>query len=121
MKIRKGFVSNSSSSCFICNCYDNGKDYTVEEAVSILQEMINFHNKIFLEEGEFEKDFDDVFGDIYIGEEGFKGCLLGWEDYYKVSDTVGKLVVSSASDNSIPWHMQELIEEKFQAKRLHLG
>ena len=120
MKIRNGFVSNSSSSCFICNYYGDSKDYTVEKATAILQEMVDFHN-ITMKEGDFKQDFNDMFGDIYIGEKGFKGCLQGWEDYYNIDDTDGKLIISSACDNSIPCYMQELIEEKFNAKRLHLG
>jgi hypothetical protein len=120
MKIRNGFVSNSSSSCFICNDDGTGKDYTVEEAMGILQEMVDFHNKT-LKDDECDESFDEIFGDIYIGEKGFKGCLLGWEDYYNIDDTYGKLIISSCSDNTIPWYMQELIEEKFNARRLHLG
>ena len=120
MKIRNGFVSNSSSSCFICNYDGKGKDYTVEEAITILEVMLDFHNKM-LNENAYDDHFDDMFGEIYVGEEGDSGVLRGWEEYHDVKQTHGRLIISSSSDNSIPWYMQDIIAEKFNATRLHLG
>ena len=46
MKIRTGFVSNSSSEAFICGRYTD-IDITIEEVTKILKKMLVFHNDIF--------------------------------------------------------------------------
>lgn len=36
-------------------------------------------------------------------------------------DLVGKLIINSADDNTIPYSLFELIEETFNGRRIHLG
>lgn len=36
-------------------------------------------------------------------------------------DLVGKLIINSAEDNTIPYSLFELIEETFNGRRIHLG
>jgi len=117
MKIRNGFVSNSSSSCFVCNCYGNGKDYTVEEAKEILQKMLDFTNEMF----GYEDTFDKVFAEPQIGDMADVGFLTNWDDRWTKENVFGKLLILSASDNTIPYELYGLIESKFDAWREHLG
>ena len=124
MKIRNGFVSNSSSSCFVCNPMGgiedyarDYKNYTVEEAKEILQEMLNFYNNMFEE----ELQFDDVFGEIKIADEKDVEFLSDWDASWTRERVYGKLLICSACDNTIPYELFELIGTKFHAWREHLG
>jgi len=58
MKIRNGFVSNSSSSCFICDV-----DMTPKEAKELLKIILDCYNTMMEEEEKYE----DVFGTVCIG------------------------------------------------------
>jgi hypothetical protein len=119
MKIRNGFVSNSSSSCFVCQtgyCCDN-KNYTIEETEGILQKILDFYNEIFGE----DENFSEVFGEIKIADEKDMDSLeyytRGWD-----GDTIkGKILIYSCEDNSIPYEVFDIIENKFNAQRIHLG
>lgn len=115
MKLRTGFVANSSSEAFICNTkLDIG---TIKRK---LEELLS----VYTNSGEYEKhdekpEYDDVFGEIYIGGKSdnenfsyFHGGTL---------DIDGKIIIPSASDNSIPYNMFSMIEHMFNAERVHLG
>jgi hypothetical protein len=178
MKIRKGFVSNSSSSCFIINAnYRTGglkKDFSSEEIVESLKIMLDCYKKLF----DFDLTYDEVFDDPKIIDKDFlenvlihylrhddgmevtdkktiatlnakkKKCKVRWKNSWQltdknkfyiadymaderknpehwwvidVKDIMGKTAIMSASDNSIPGELFELIELKFQANRIHMG
>jgi hypothetical protein len=114
MKIRTGFISNSSTSCFICAVYGEHK-YKRKETVAILQKMLDFYNDLEGENISFEKAFkfpkkatkDDI------------ELLSNWE--IEESRVKGKTLIYSRNDNSIPWMLFGLIEDKFNAERIHLG
>jgi hypothetical protein len=114
MKIRKCFVSNSSTSCFICGIYSDCK-YSIEEIVEILKKMLNFYNDM----EESSLSFDDVFETPRIAEKEDKKTL----GYYNVSEdrVDNKILILGADDNSVPWCLFEMIEHKFNAERIHLG
>lgn len=111
MKIREGFVSNSSSSSFVCST-----DMSVDEVREKLEKMVEFLNDFndgFL-------TFDDVFRDPFIADEEY--CSGEWADYYPtIKNSKGKMIIESAGDNSIPYEMFDLIEDRFNAVRCHLG
>ena len=74
MKIRTGFISNSSTSCFICGRW--GKlDHSIDEIVEILQKMIDFYNDL---EGTNDS-FDDIFEMPKMADEKDFDLLDGWD------------------------------------------
>ena len=113
MKIRTGFISNSSSSCFICGVYGEN-EYNIEEMIPILQEMLDFYNK--MEETQYH--FDDVFEVPRVATEEDIDHV---SDFMNVPSMHGKIIIMSTGDNSIPYELFEFIETKFNAKRIHLG
>ena len=104
-------ITNSSTELFIIPT-----DKTVEFVKEILQEAINLHNKT----NGTSYTFDEIFKKPYVGSS--KDALDGWEDYYKSSLSEG-IILSGASDNSIPYWMFDFIEYAFSYKteRFHLG
>ena len=122
MKIRQGFVSNSSSSSFICNFY-NADPYNVpfdkEEILrklKILYQCAKDLGCLYIENAKFE----DVFGYIEKATEfDIKELNEGWD--YDIKFHEHMFLINSASDNSIPCEFFELIENLFKAHRIHLG
>jgi len=112
MKIRMGFVSNSSSEAFICR-----SGHSVKETKTILQEILVFYNKMFGTNYTFYETFEEP---VVATKNNIDDLKENWsmtitpEDYTSV-------IIYSATDNSIPYSLFEIIEEKFEAKRLHLG
>jgi len=111
MKIRNGFVSNSSSCSFVCQT-----KYTLKETKKILQKMLNSYNDTFNENNKFE----DVFGKLYIGDTNTDIEFKKWgqNPHAKIKE---KIIIDSKSDNTIPWSIMKLIEEKFNADHYHWG
>ena len=113
MKFRTTFVSNSSSESFICDTKMKLED--VKKALIVL---LDFYNMFFTE----ELSFNEVFQDPII-------CDKEKEDFYKdffgentyIPECIGKVVIESYQDNSVPSELFDLIESKFEAFRLHLG
>jgi hypothetical protein len=101
----------------VCNCCGNGKDYTVEEAKEILQKMIDFSNDMFGNNDTLE----DVFDEPKIADLNDVDFLKDWDDRWTEENVMGKLLIFSASDNTIPYELFNLIESKFDAWREHLG
>jgi len=128
MKIRTGFVSNSSSSSFICR-----KKMTIEEATEKTKILLDAYNKLF----DKNLKYEEVFFPPYKGSKKYDEELKRWhyigptdknnkwsileENRTQVETTVGRIIIDSESDNSIPYELFELIEEAFDAIRLHLG
>ena len=114
MKIRLGYVSNSSSSCFILAKWGTC-EFSLKEITDILQKMLNFYNDL---EGE-NLPFDDVFQKPKKATEKDIDLLAGWR--VAASEVKGKTLIYSKDDNSIPGLLFGLIEEKFNGERIHLG
>jgi len=117
MKIRKGFVSNSSSSSFICQV-----DISTERALEILEKILSCFNDVF----GIDRGFHDVFKVPFIAEEGYlKDWIIEDPQYEYENNNIrsapGKLVIESAGDNSIPYCLFGLLEDRFDAIRIHLG
>lgn len=114
MKIHNGFISNSSSEAFICNTTK-----TLEQIKEELEQILELYNKIVCARYSFE----DVFEPLSVGNEGHKVCLEGYLSYYRIKMPVivGKVIINSAGDNTIPFALLDLIEEAYDATRVHLG
>ena len=115
MKIRLGFVSNSSSEAFICGTWGDCK-YSIEETIKILQKMLNFYNDL----EEKNLSFETVFETPRMGDKEDEKLLVnGWDvSEWKIKD---KMIIYSQDDNSIPFMLFEMISQKFNAERIHLG
>jgi hypothetical protein len=112
MKYRLGFVSNSSSEAFICRV-----DMCPGEIKENLLELLNFYNKFTGGHDSFE----DMFEEPRSATEEDISML---SSYYSGADeeVKGKMMIFSASDNTIPYSMFEFIEQKFDViHRIHLG
>ncbi len=114
MKVRTGFISNSSTACFICGAWGTNK-YNISEATDILQKILNFYND--LEEQDLY--FEGVFRTPAIATEKDIDHLSDYD--VSRSKVEGKMLIMGAEDNSIPYMLFELINEKFSAERVHLG
>ncbi len=114
MKVRNGFVSNSSSSCFVCNT-----EMSTEEMSEKLHALYDFW---VAWDGDTESwygnSFESMFDEPYeMSKEQAEEMNEGWGSNIKEGDKI----IDSASDNSIPWGLMDLIENKFEARRIHLG
>ncbi len=111
MKIRAGFVSNSSSEAFICRT-----EHSVKETREILQKILDYHNDIFSANYKFENVFKDPKLITKEDTDIFKdfGYNIHPEDYTKI-------VIYSVTDNTIPYELFDMIDSKFNAYRIHLG
>ena len=111
MKIRTGFVSNSSSEAFLCRT-----ECSIKETREILQKMLTFHNDTFGHSSSFE----DTFEDPRIATEQDINMLEDY-GYRPTPESYTSIMICSADDNSVPYELFDLIDSKFNAWRVHLG
>lgn len=109
MKIRSGFVSNSSSSSFVLDT-----KLSLEEITVKLHMLLDFYNDFF----DQELEFDEVFRKPFIANKVYSTQM---KESWGYTCEVGKKVIESAWDNSIPYALFEMIREKFDGYRNHLG
>lgn len=135
MKIRIGFVANSSSSSFICN---NNAKFSIGDVKNILVNIFELYKIVVTAKRlDFSETFEEMFEEPFIvGNEtcdyvkhiwswkkADKDCF-GCDPFYGIKnkkDLIGKLIINSAGDNAIPCEFFEFIEYVFDGKRVHLG
>lgn len=117
MKIRLGYVSNSSSEAFLCDTVLSLQDIKIT-----LTSMLDFYNSISRENEpplSFEQVFEEprVFSvDDYRSLKGIEYPFL-WVGPEKFT----RPLIVSQDDNTIPSALFSLIEVAFNATREHLG
>jgi len=112
MKIRNGFVSNSSTSSFIIS-----KKYSVQEVDQFLRGLVDIHNVVMKNKGYDEIDINHeicgpyLIDDILIKHESFNDQCKA--DLLK--DKNGWVYLEELQDNALPYWMHEALEDTFGA------
>lgn len=101
MKVRKGFVSSSSSSSFICNT-----ELSAEEVEVQLREMLKAFGILMGKEYNYEKVFSPVRQEVER-----------YSHFYDRKMKATDVIIDSLSDNTIPYEMWDSIQSRFNATR----
>ena len=113
-------ITNSSSEVFVYS-----GDKSVKAVEEVIKELIKQHNAK-CEEHERHPipnfydspcTFNSAFGRIYVAKKSDRKNYEG----YRVHFNDGDILIESETDNSIPWNIQEQIENVLGATRHHLG
>lgn len=114
MKIRSGFVSNSSSSSFICNTNKSPK--TVKGQ---LVKIVELYNELSGKNNKFSDIFEEPFVANKVLYKIFNGYMSKNEIEKLISDK--KLIIISSDCNTVPDCFYDLIEEVYNSRYVHLG
>ena len=106
MKTRYGFVSNSSSSSFICNA-EARCDIDV-----IMSKIIKASKILGIT---FSKDDYEII----VADKEYSDYINNWDN--SCGDISDKVIIKSTSDNSIPSELFDIIERLTNSIRIHLG
>lgn len=121
-------ITNSSTELFVCN-----KKKELSEVKEILIEIIEGWKKICKSDPdyEFEFEFDKMFDEPYIytrenyeiDKANFKNEaeFARWSYGYEIEENIGRIIIRSQTDNSIPYELWDKINDIFDAKNYHLG
>jgi hypothetical protein len=122
MKIRIGFVSNSSSSSFVCN-YDDSEynHYKASELPAIKEKLETiFKSMQMLELVSIHTKFSEVFQEPRKATRAdIKEFNEGWDKDFEYHDDM--YLINSTGDNTIPSEFFDIILNMFNAERVHLG
>jgi hypothetical protein len=136
-------ITNSSSELFVCDVKKS-----IDAVKEMLKEMLKEWNRL-AEKGYFGsyyvtndrynlggkkikskraiQTFYKTFGDIYVytkenyDEDDRSGQTGKYAWGYENLENIGKIIITSAEDNSIPSELMDWIETAFNARRYHLG
>jgi hypothetical protein len=96
---------------------------SINQIKDLLSEMLNLYNKLNDENLEYDNVFDEPY--IYTKELYEKDKTeKEWNWGYEKEENIGKLIIMSKTDNSIPYSLFELIEnlfDNYDYQRYHLG
>ena len=129
-------ITNSSTELFMVNNQHNIDivkkvlmelllSYKNLASIGAFGEYLMKNNKFILGEKQetlenaiTEEDFDNIFNVFeYTRKMYDENC--GWD--YENESNIGKIIIESTSDNSIPYEMFEWIENIFNSDKYHLG
>ena len=119
MKIRSGFVSNSSSTCFVCNIHVKGK-FSSENLDAVEKKLRDIIKAaIELELMPPDTKFEDIFR-LPTTIDAHDLRLL--RDYdVNITPREDMFLIYSEGDNTIPYELFSILETIFNAREVHLG
>ena len=108
-------ITNSSTELFVCDT-----DKSTNTIGEILRDRLQAYNLLYNREFNYDDCFETPF--VYTQEMYDKADeVLEYRWGYEHSGNIGKTIITSTSDNSIPYDLWEIIEDLFNADRHHLG
>jgi len=135
MKIRNGFVSNSSSTSFIVDYWNNSKtEFTIEEVEEITNRAVKAYNllmnssinkgdimKIGIVDDELIKEKKEYATERELINDKWVEIPLTGEQINAIEEQKGKIVIHTKEDNSIPYVLSEMIDALLHTDRWHWG
>lgn len=135
MKIRNGFVSNSSSSSFIVDYWNNSKtEFTIEEVEEITDRAVKAYNllmnssinkgdimKIGIVDDKLIKEKKEYATERELINDKWIEIPLTREQINSIDEQKGKIVIHTKEDNSIPYVLSEMIDALLHTDRWHWG
>jgi len=135
MKIRNGFVSNSSSSSFIVDYWNNSKtEFTTEEVEEITDRAVKAYNllmnssinkgdimKIGIVDDKLIKEKKEYATERELINDKWIEIPLTREQINSIDEQKGKIVIHTKEDNSIPYVLSEMIDALLHTDRWHWG
>lgn len=118
MKFRTGFISNSSTACFIIDT-----SMTPSEIERYLKELVDRFNESNINPDDvfLEYSFDGMFKAPKMATKRDSELLMDWDSSLTFKKLKNKIILYGADDNSIPFELMEQIIEELEADHMHLG
>jgi hypothetical protein len=122
MKIRQGFVSNSSSTSFYIDASKHSMSKVKKAIKTILGLLDVKDNDISSICTTYEtEDTKALEMEIRQYDAPFDSLFIDPKNFREIKFPKKVIVVDSITDNSIPWEIQEFLESHFDATRQHWG
>lgn len=123
MKIKFGFISNSSSTSFLIKSKRVKEYYWLANNIDIKNFLLGKMQE-FLKILHKEDDINEIVIIQDLKHDDFKQEIkVYWNDYYSVPDDFEEydLIIDSYHENSIPYIMQKFFENELYGRRYHWG
>jgi len=135
MKIRNGFISNSSSTSFIVDYWNNSKkEFTIKEVKEITDRAVKAYNllmnssinkgdimKIGIVDDKLIKEKKEHTTERELINDKWVEIPLTGEQINAIEEQKGKIVIHTKKDNSIPYVLSEMIDALLHTDRWHWG
>jgi len=135
MKIRNGFISNSSSTSFIVDYWNNSKkEFTIKEVKEITDRAVKAYNllmnssinkgdimKVGIVDDELIKEKKEYATERELINDKWVEIPLTGEQINAIEEQKGKIVIHTKKDNSIPYVLSEMIDALLHTDRWHWG